>query len=225
MSTWVGSTGSAIRPAAEGPAVGGRRALRPGAGAGSGRLGSWGVVGAAVLVAVAGCSVGPSGAGPSSVTASSVTSSASPSPTKTDPQEVATRQVESDVRRYVKVLLQGALANDPTFDYTGIASGAALEGIRKGFTNEYILGNRFSGTLTVRAVQVESLTLGRNLPSAVATGCVDDQAVSTNIHTKKTVGKVGGEASWTFVMSRRGKHWIASQAKAVLKDTGACTRD
>jgi hypothetical protein len=224
MSTWVRSTGCAVGPAVEGPDVGGR-ARAPGSGAGSGRLASWGAVGAAVLVAVAGCSGDPSGGAPSSVASFSVTSSASPSPTKADPEEVARRQVESDVRRYVKVLFQGALANDPTFDYTGIASGAALEGIRKGFTNQYAIGNRFSGSGSVRAVQVESMILGSSPPSAVATACVTDHTVLTNIRTKKVVGKIGGETSWTFEMKLRGSHWITNLAKAVKKETGACTRN
>jgi hypothetical protein len=223
MSTWVRSTGCAVGPAVEGPDVGGR-ARCPGSGAGSGRLASWGAVGAAVLVAVAGCSGGPSGAGPSSVASSSVTSSPSPSPTKADPEEVARRQVESDVRRYVKVVFQGALANDPTFDYAIVASGAALENIRTGFTNQYAIGNRFTGSGSVRAIRVESLRLGLRMPVAVVTACVDDRTVLTNKRTKKVIEGAGGESSWTFTLVDRGQHWLINKASGTGKETGACTR-
>jgi hypothetical protein len=152
------------------------------------------------------------------------TGTASPTPTKVDPTAAASAQVTAAVRNYVTVLMRGALANDPRFDYSTIATGKKLEEIRQGFTNQYVMGNRFSGTATIRAIKVESIILRGRSSSAVATGCVDDRAVLTNKKTKKIVGKIGGESSWTFTMVRKESRWVTSDVKSVAKDTGACTR-
>jgi hypothetical protein len=149
---------------------------------------------------------------------------ASPTPTKVDPTAAASAQVAAAVRNYVTVVFRGALANDPRFDYSTVATGTALEGVRNGFTNEYVMGNRYSGKGSVRAIVVESVTLRGQSNSAITTACLNDQTTVRNKKTKKVITKPGGESSWTFTMVRKNSHWLVSQAKGTGSEIGACTR-
>jgi hypothetical protein len=177
------------------------------------------VISLALVLCITGCSQSESSQ-PIQLPTSSGSTSISPSGTLTA-AEKANAEIKSDVKRYNVILLEGALSDNPTFDYGQIAMGAVLEDIRQSLTNQHVIQNKFSGTTSIVSSTVDSVTLDSKPPKAMASVCVNDATTITNI-SGQIISRPSGKSSWEMEMTKVGNHWLVSKRKILEKNTGQC---
>ncbi len=155
-----------------------------------------------------GASQQPTGQGASS-SSMAATKSATPSPDPTAAEKVL---IEKDLQRYMSFLVAGGKSTSPVFDYSSVATGETLAGLKASQNEQGTLGNRLEGTFGFETTAVTSVSGTVEKSKATVQGCLKEDTRLIN-SVNKVIQRNRESTLFQYELIKVSDKWLVFRAE------------